>query len=114
MKAMTEELTNLHWLSDRPATRFTVPGQTDLCSEPNSLLIQMNGTPLPPCFAQSEEQSEEYSSQAASHTSSFAKGIADPVSSARPNCSYSCLIAMALKASRTGALLVSEIYRFIE
>ena len=32
----------------------------------------------------------------------------------RPSCSYSCLIAMALKACSTGCLPVHEIYRFIE
>lgn len=32
----------------------------------------------------------------------------------RPACSYSCLIAMALKACPAGSLPVHEIYRFIE
>ena len=31
-----------------------------------------------------------------------------------PPCSYSCLIAMALKASSTGYLLVHEIFQFVE
>lgn len=34
--------------------------------------------------------------------------------SMRPSCSYSCLIAMALKACTSKCLPVSEIYRFIE
>lgn len=32
----------------------------------------------------------------------------------KPNCSYTCLIVMALKASGNGCLPVNEIYKFIE
>ena len=32
----------------------------------------------------------------------------------KPNCSYTCLIGMALQASKNGCLPVNEIYKFIE
>lgn len=32
----------------------------------------------------------------------------------KPNCSYNCLIGMALKSSDSGRLPVGEIYRFFE
>lgn len=113
---MAEELTNLRWLSDNPATRFSAPGHAYLESESNSVLMQMIGTPLrrTPCFPITGQQSDEYPLQRFCHSSSYANWIADPLACARPSCSYTCLIAMALKASKTGALIVSEIYRFIE
>ena len=32
----------------------------------------------------------------------------------KPNCSYNVLAGMAMKASHTGALTVTEIYKYIE
>jgi len=46
----------------------------------------------------------------------FSHGNRDPAehTHGRPDCSYTLLIAMALKSSKSGALPVNEIYKYIQ
>ncbi|XP_003386176.1 PREDICTED: forkhead box protein N2-like [Amphimedon queenslandica] len=114
---MTDELTNLNWLcsistpkscggsvlspmrSRRPSEDTTGEKRMKILMPSGPLQIKSfpHRRPHLGCYA-------EEGKQLGNITSYFS----------RPPCSYSCLIAMALKASSSGCLPVHEIYRFVE
>ena len=127
---MSEELTNLDWLSTiRTSSSLKNPtvivdDSTKLCKggRPKKL-SHCQQQPTQTCISSSKDTTTITGIKDAHHPLSVseARSRANPSSSnerdslySRPPCSYSCLIAMALKASSTGYLPVHEIYRFVE
>ena len=109
---MTCDLTSLNWLSSLDVADRTVAGTVpQLTSTPArgyaTSISNSGGTSL------KWNQHAAAEIQLDSRNSEMLNGaVIQPVP--RPACSYSCLIAMALKASSAGSLPVNEIYRFIE
>ena len=107
----------LNWVVGTPAPihRPISPAQT---STPQRQRITVVATPIQHAMMKS-------SPHCAGETSnrSFDPVLLDPIeinhsqccsSYRKPNCSYTCLIGMALQASKNGCLPVNEIYKFIE
>jgi forkhead box protein N len=107
---MTDELTNLNWLY----TITTADSYEDI--------EQPIGKVLPSYTQMKSTSQKKYSSSPSFRlVNNYCKpaGVSKMLQHqaslfARPPCSYSCLIAMSLKASPTGCLPVHEIYRFVE
>ena len=106
---MTDELTNLNWLCSITTADSEIFGK------------KLNKLLMPPSTTQIRSISHKKSSSSSFRlVNGYCKsnnGTSkqnQPSFFSRPPCSYSCLIAMALKASTTGCLPVHEIYRFVE
>ena len=106
----------LNWVVGTPAPihRPISPTQT---STPQRQRITVVATPIQQAMRKSSSQ------ECAGETSNRSfEVLLDPVpeinpcysSYRKPNCSYTCLIGMALQASKNGCLPVNEIYKFIE
>lgn len=111
---MTDELTNLNWLCSittingqhcqQRNLKVTVPTKQQTLKPRNATTILSTKANLQQTTSNTRNAGEH------NHVSTNQQTI----SYTRPPCSYSCLIAMALKACSTGCLPVHEIYRFIE
>lgn len=102
----------LNWVVGTPAPihRPISPAQT---SSHHRQRITVFATPI--------QSSEQKSSPKCTGDASGRSFILDPAeidpccsTYRKPNCSYTCLIGMALQASKNGCLPVNEIYKFIE
>ena len=111
---MTDELTNLNWL----CSITTINGQN--CQQRNlKVILPTKQQSLKPGNATTISSTKSNLQQKTNNTQNAGELIRVPTNQqmifyTRPPCSYSCLIAMALKACSTGCLPVHEIYRFIE
>lgn len=121
---MSDDLTSLNWLSKLSAADHTI---TDDSSSSHTRRVYVNTIPDPASASlhgQAFQTKQSATRQRGSNHAARSRAPYHPVDRdiqpvverkyPRPACSYSCLIAMALKACLTGCLPVSEIYRFIE
>ena len=111
---MSEELTNLNWLS-------LTPIEIDKCQSKSPDEPSTADKQSPSCsvvFERLQEASIKSDTRNDLHrVRAEQKRLHRKVqvsSLQRPRCSYSCLIAMALKASESGCLPVHLIYKYIE
>ena len=127
---MSEELSNLDWLStirtSSSLENSTVifDDSTKLCKGGRSKKLSNYQQPTQTCISSSKDTTSTTTKIKNTHhplSVSEVKSRINLSSSnhqhslySRPPCSYSCLIAMALKASSTGYLPVHEIYQFVE
>ena len=127
---MSEELTNLDWLStiktssslENPTVIFD--DSTKLCKGERPKQLSHYQQPTITCISSLKDTTTtttKIKNTSYPFSVSDVKSRVNPSSSndqhslySRPPCSYSCLIAMALKASSTGYLPVHEIYQFVE
>lgn len=115
---MTDELTNLNWLCSITTAKSCSPlanglntTQTQQRDKPRLKVLLPSGITTPQATT---SQRKSYHESTTNGSRQYPVVITSKGYYSRPSCSYSCLIAMALKASSTGCLPVHEIYRFVE
>ena len=102
---ITSDLPNLNWLSSL-GTANRSPTHADASQQLSSTTGQVHATIV--------SKSSSTGVQGTNWSQAAVDGSTTTSKLPRPACSYSCLIAMALKACPAGSLPVNEIYRFIE
>ena len=107
------DLTNLNWVSGLPLpVNFSVspPGNSSSRALPSCSSLAI-GTPA-------QDKATPTSRPPPRNNTPTPKKLCDKASDGnghkRPECSYTCLIALALASSENGHLPVNEIYKYIE
>ena len=115
---MSEELTNLNWLSFAPIEINASQVITVKCVKTTKTVSLDKPDTAVGCSADDHHDDElmqkaEACLLKAVERRKINRRFQRPYHK-RPQCSYSCLITMALKASETGCLPVHLIYKYIE